>query len=336
MVAATAAIRCMRRNYPDAQIDLLLRPYVRPVIENAIWFNRIIELDDKRGGLFEMLRIAHRLREPAPYDLALLLTHSFRSAFIAWRSKATRRVGHARHGRSWMLSDPVPWPGEGATAKFVAKVEIYSSLMEYLGCVGAREQHPQVFTSEQDEGDCKKLLLKKGWNPERPLFCLVPGAKYGGSKLWPPDRFAAVGEALANRHHMQPVILTGPGEETIGHEIARNIAHQPILFLPKEASFGVVKSAVRRSVLMVCNDTGPRHIAIAYNVPVVVLMGPTDPRVTHSDYARTVILRQNVPCGPCYLRQCPTDHRCMKLITPQMVIDAAEDLLRLYPIEPAQ
>ena len=78
---------------------------------------------------------------------------------------------------------------------------------------------------------------------------------------------------------------------------------------------------------MICNDTGPRHLAIAYNIPVVVLMGPTSPVVTHSDYPRTVILRQDVPCAPCYLRRCPTDHRCMTLITPEMVISAAETLL---------
>ena len=78
---------------------------------------------------------------------------------------------------------------------------------------------------------------------------------------------------------------------------------------------------------MICNDTGPRHLAIAYNVPVVVLMGPTSPSVTHSDYARTAILRQEVPCGPCYRRSCPTDHRCMTLITPERVVAAAESLL---------
>jgi heptosyltransferase-2 len=101
----------------------------------------------------------------------------------------------------------------------------------------------------------------------------------------------------------------------------------PLTFREGEVPFGALKAIVRRCALMICNDTGPRHVAIAYNVPTVVLMGPTDPRVTHSSYPKALILRQDVPCGPCYLRQCPTDHRCMKMITPEMVIDAAKELL---------
>jgi heptosyltransferase-2 len=136
-----------------------------------------------------------------------------------------------------------------------------------------------------------------------------------------------VADALAASRGLQAVVLTGPGEERIGAAIAQAMKRRPISFREGEVSFGALKAIVRRSALMICNDTGPRHLAIAYNVPVVVLMGPTSPIVTDSDYPRTAILRQDVPCGPCYLRHCPTDHRCMMLITPEMVLAAAETLL---------
>jgi len=328
MVAATATVRCVRRNYPDAEIDLLLRPYVWPVIENAPWFNRAIKFDAHRDSLFGAARA---LRKPEPYDLALLMTHSFRSALLAWLARARARVGHRRHGRSFLLTGAVPWPATGPDPRLVPKVVVYRSLLEHLGCEGAADQRPEVFTSAADEESCERLLKAHGRDPARELAAIVPGASYGASKLWPPDRFAVVANRLAAEYGIQLVILAGPGEQAIASEIARYMTDPPIRFAEGEMTFGVLKAVVRRCGVMVCNDTGPRHVAIAYNIPVVTLMGPTSPIVTDSDYERTIIVRQDVPCAPCYLRVCPTNHLCMRRITPEMVYGAAEELLRRYP-----
>jgi heptosyltransferase-2 len=326
MIAATAALRCMRANYPKAHIALLLKAYVRPVIAHAPWADEVVELDP-RGGLAGLLATAKQLRGAPPYDLALLLTQSFNSALIVRLGRAKRQVGHARDGRRLLLTDAPPWPGRGENPRLVPKVQVYSNLLEYLGCSGADDRRPEVFTSPEEEAQAEKLLAERGREAGRPLLAIVPGAAYGASKLWPPARFARVADALAASRRLQAVVLTGPGEEPIGAEIARAMKEPPISFREGEVSFGALKAIVRRSALMICNDTGPRHLAIAYHIPVVVLMGPTSPVVTHSDYLRTTILRQDVPCGPCYRRRCPTDHRCMMLITPEMVIAAAETLL---------
>ena len=342
MIAATAALRCVRANYPKAHIALLLKAYVRPVIAHAPWADEVIEVDP-RGGLTGLLATAKRLRRAPRYDLALLMTQSFNSALTGLLGGVKRRVGHAGDGRSLLLTDAVPWPGQRPNPKLVPKVQVYSSLLEYLGCEGAGDQRPEVFTSPEDEAQADELLAARGRDSRRPLLAIVPGAAYGASKLWPPERFARVADALAASRRFQTVVLAGPGEEAIGQEIAMKMKERPISFRPfelphggpensrmgreGEVSFGALKAIVRRSALMICNDTGPRHLAIAYNVPVVVLMGPTSPIVTDSDYARTTILRQDVPCGPCYRRRCPTDHRCMMLITTEMVIAAVENLL---------
>lgn len=321
MVAATAAVRCVRRNYPSAHISLLLRPYVRPVVENAPWFDEIIEED--AGSILRTGKALRRTR----YDLALLLTHSFRSALTVWLGRAGRRVGHARNARSWLLTDAVPWPGVGPRPDLVSKVAVYRSLLEHLGCAGAEDHHPELFTSAEEEAATEKLLADHGRDPGRPLLIVSPGAAFGSSKLWEPERFAAAADELCRRHGMQAAVLNGPGEESIAMTIARAMKGQPLIFRANEMTFGRLKAIIRRGALMICNDSGPRHVALAYNVPAVVLMGPTSPLVTDSGCTREIILRQDVPCGPCYLRACPTDHRCMKLITPEMVVGAAEELL---------
>jgi heptosyltransferase-2 len=84
----------------------------------------------------------------------------------------------------------------------------------------------------------------------------------------------------------------------------------------------VLKPLVRRAAAMVTPDSGPRHVAVAFGVPTVVLMGPTDPGYTGRNLQRTTILRHDVECGPCHLPVCPLDHRCMTLITVDEVLAA--------------
>ena len=246
MIAATAALRCMRANYPRAHIALLLKAYVRPVIAHAPWADEVIEVDPRGGpsGLFATVR---RLRRAPPYDLALLLTQSFNSALTARLAGAKRRLGHARDGRRLLLTDAAPWPGRGEKPRLVPKVQVYSSLLEYLGCEGARDQRPEVFTAPEDEAQAEKLLAARGRDAGRPLLAIVPGAAYGASKLWPPARFAAVADALAASRRLQAVLLTGPGEEPIGAEIARAMKDRPIAFREGEVPFGALKAIVRRS-----------------------------------------------------------------------------------------
>lgn len=330
MVAATAAIRCLRRNYPNAHLALLLDDYVAGVAEHAPWCDELVRLPKARRTARGFLDAVGRLRARPPDDLALLLTHSFSSALLARLSGARRRVGHARGGRAWLLTDAVPWPRSDVHPVYVPKVELYSDLLRYLGCEGAEDDRPEVFTSAEDEAQAERILVGCGRDPARRLLAVVPGAAYGASKLWPPERFAAAADRLAERHGLQALLVTGPGERAIADDIARRMTSLPLRLPEGGPTFGALKALLRRCALMLCNDTGPRHLGIALDLPVVVLMGPTHPAVTHSRYPKTIILRQDVPCGPCYRRRCPKDHRCMTAITTEAVTAAAEDLIRRF------
>jgi heptosyltransferase II len=93
-------------------------------------------------------------------------------------------------------------------------------------------------------------------------------------------------------------------------------------------SIGALKRIVARSSLMLCNDTGPRHFAAALQIPTVTLFGPTDPIWAQTYSTNEKILRLPVPCGPCQLKQCPIDHRCMKDLTTEMVYNALKEMLQ--------
>jgi heptosyltransferase-2 len=109
---------------------------------------------------------------------------------------------------------------------------------------------------------------------------------------------------------------------------------QPAVDLQRHGlTLGGLKEIVRRCDLMVTNDTGPRHIAAAFDVPVVTLFGPTHPEWTEIYFAKERKLSVQVPCGPCQLKKCPIDLRCMTRLTPAMVYSAATALLPQRPVQ---
>jgi heptosyltransferase II len=321
-VMAGPTLRCLRRSYPDAEITLLTQPYVRKVFDDGPWHNDIIEM----RGLPATVRELRKRR----FDLALLLVHSFRSALTARMARIPRRIGYTRGDQSLLLTDPIAYPRDGRKFALVPKVDLYARLTEYLGCEGWDNKHQELHYSSAQRSAVHELLIAKGAAPEKPLAALVPGAAYGASKYWPAERFAQVADALARRHGMACVVVASPAERAIVEIIRQKMKSPLISFATGEMDLGLLKPLVAACSLMIATDTGPRHYAVAFNVPVAVLMGATDPRKTDSDYPRTVILRHEVECGPCYKRSCPTDHRCMNLITAKETLAAAEDLLTRY------
>ena len=90
----------------------------------------------------------------------------------------------------------------------------------------------------------------------------------------------------------------------------------------------LLKPLIQRCCLLVTNDTGPRHYAVAFDIPVVVIMGPTDPRYTNANLEKTIVLRRDLVCSPCHHKKCALHHSCMAEILPEEVMRAVEQLLR--------
>ena len=102
-------------------------------------------------------------------------------------------------------------------------------------------------------------------------------------------------------------------------------------YLSKPVDLALLKPLIQRCRLLITNDTGPRHYAVAFDVPVIVIMGPTDPRYTHANLEKTIVLRKELACSPCHHKDCSQDHGCMTEISPETVLQAGEQLLQEHP-----
>jgi heptosyltransferase-2 len=283
-----------------------------------------------------LVGVAHRLRKTR-FDWAVLLTNSFRSALLARLAGIPRRIGYDRDGRGLLLTDRLAVERVGGRIAVTRMVDYYGRLAEHLGCKPPGDKL-ELFRGPQSDQAIEQRLGRLGIAERRPLVVISPGASFGASKLWLPERFAALGDWLIEKHDVAVVISCAPGEEGIARHIADLMKRGGHVLDDPVTTLGEFKSLIGRCDLLVNNDTGPRHVAKALDTPVVTIFGPTDPGWTDTDYALERKVLVPVNCGPCQKKVCPLDdpltrHCCMTGVTVEMVAAAAEELLATRQVE---
>ncbi len=365
-VMATPFLRALARVYPGAHIAAVARPLVAPVMAglgvngngSLPWVREVkMYRRGEEGAVVKWMKEQH-------FELGILLPNSFRSAWMMWRGGVKRRLGYARGGRSWLLTDRVKAVPRSAAQREadhkkaeairalggkrvnvgsdfepLPTIEYYLALAEYLGA-GRAQPAMELGITPQEVAEAAGVLAADGALAGAPIVMLVPGANFGSSKCWLPERFAEVADVLADPagpYRARVLLASSPAEMPIVDAILNASKQRDRLKAlaslngGKGVSIGALKELVRRSRLMVCNDTGPRHFAAAFGVPLVTLFGPTDTRWAETYASNERIVRVDVPCGPCQLKKCPIDHRCMRELTTEMVLAAVAELWAAAP-----
>jgi heptosyltransferase-2 len=165
-------------------------------------------------------------------------------------------------------------------------------------------------------------LREVGVRPQAKRVALAPGAAYGSAKCWPAERFAAVADALIDEFGADVILFGASSELEICRQIANRMHHRPVI-LAGQTSIGELPALFSRCSLFVGNDSGAMHVAAAVGVPVVAIFGSTDPQGTAPVTSQKKLVQHRVACSPCFLRECPIDHRCMLRVPVQDVRDAA-------------
>lgn len=329
-VMATASFARVRAAFPGAHITAGMRPYLRPLAAGTSWFDEVVETGKVKGlgGLWREVKTMRQGR----YDLAIVLPNSPVTGLVPFLAGVPLRLGY-RQGRPFLMNlgrraamrrrwfqprlGPRRWP--------TPMPNYYHDLLDDLG-LPAGGLHPQLVVSAADDRWVGEHLRALGIADGTPLLLLVVGANFGASKLWAPERFAAVARHFQERRGMRALVLVGPNEVPLGERIAAAgdaiALSRPVLPLDK------LVALVRRGALMVTGDTGPRHIAVAFDRPVVCMIGPNDPNYTNYCLEHQAVLRKDLPCSPCQRKVCPLGHqRCMQDITVDEVVAAGERLL---------
>lgn len=311
----TPVLRTLHQRFPDAELTVVGRAGVCALLRGLPYVKRLVTIPARPGPLATIM-IGRRLKRHAR-DLAVVLPHSFRAAALAKLSGSKRIVGYARNKRTWLLTDRVEPNVQDGKITPIYMVWEYLDLIQNIAC------EYDGFGIELRADPLAVARIKEHMVGDGPFVGIAPGAAYGPSKRWPVERFAEVADRLSRQVGAQCVLLTGPGEEDTRDQIQK-FARRPLLVCDEGSpTVDTLKATVSCLDLMISNDSGPRHVAIGFNVPTICVMGPTKPVYTEGPYEKGQVVRVDVDCGPCQKPTCTTDHRCMTRIQPEMVVEAA-------------
>ncbi len=323
VVMATPGFRALRERFPDARLALQILPGLAPLLDGAPWFDEVLPLASHRKGTAALLREGRALRGRR-FELGVCLPDSVSSALLMRAAGVERIVGYGRGLRGVLLHDSVPPLSGDDGSPYVPRERHVLGLVAALGG-RAEDVRLELFVTDGEQAEAEAALAAGGLAPDAPMAALAPGASYGSSKCWPAESFAEVADALSERG-ITPVLVGAPSEREISERVVA-AAKRGVLDLTGAISLGALKAVLRRARLLVCNDAGARHVAVAFGTPAVCLFGPTSVEKTKLNLERVKVLTADVACRPCYHRVCPIDHRCMTRILPAEVLAASEGAL---------
>ncbi|MEB2345572.1 MAG: lipopolysaccharide heptosyltransferase II [Deltaproteobacteria bacterium] len=319
VVMATPGLRALRAGRPGAHVAVHVKASLAPLLRGAPWIDEIVPLASAGRGAGALVREGVGLRARR-FELGLCLPDSFSSALLMRCAGVGRIVGHATQGRRVLLHVAVaPRPG------LVPREQQVLDVVAAAGCP-AQGPHLELFVRDEEEQAARHALAAAGIGAGEPLALLAPGASFGPAKRWPPERFAAVGDALAAAG-ARVAVIGAPDEAPLASALAAAM-RAPAALLTGRLDLGALKAVVRRARVLVCNDAGARHVAVAFGVPVLALFGPTSLAKTSWNLERVRAFAADVGCRPCYRRRCPIDHRCMTGIASERVAAAAVEAFR--------
>ena len=323
-ILATPAMRALRERFDDARIFLYASATVRAALEPCDFCDDWIEAKEGQSPY----AVAKRLKEYG-FDIAILFKNSFASAAAVFIARIPIRVGYSREWRGWMLTERLhPERTTGGAFKPVSMVTYYLGLAER---VGADISEKSLILRVDPEAVRKVTrMFPEVCSSRVPLAVLVPGGAFGPSKCWAAERYAALADWLIEKYEAVVVVSVAPTEQE--KEVARKICDASQFKLinlgERPLSMGQLKGLLGLSDVVVCNDTGPRHIAIAMKKNVVTLFGPNDPAWTETGYESEIKIVADVKCAPCQRPECTeTEHWCMKSISVETVKDAVAKVL---------
>ncbi len=322
-ILSIPAIRAIQKHFESSKITFLANPVVRQVLSPSNFNNQWLNLDDRN-----LFALAKKLKAHN-FTHAILLKNSFASALTVFLARIPYRIGYARQGRGYLLTDRL-YPQRLANGKFkpLSMVDYYLAIASWLGA-DTFDRSLELLIDPW-EYDKIKTKLPEVTNRTGPIIVIVPGGAYGPSKFWLPDRFAKTADWLIDNYRATIVISSAPNPEEakIAKQVCTLSNYRFINLAEKPLGLGELKALFSIADLVITNDTGPRHIAIALKRKVITLFGPNDPAWTDTGYENEIQIVGDVPCSPCTRPTCKeSEHFCMQAITVEMVCDAAKKLL---------
>ena len=329
---ATPTLRALRSHFgSEARLVGIMRPYLADLLAGTEWLDeQWFFQPGARESDYRHLPVIRRIRD-AGFEMAVMLPNSLRPAIMSWLGGIPQRMGYVRNGRGPFLTGKVYPALRNGKRVPSPMVDYYLRLAEVAGCP-AESRRLELATVEADERSADEVFSRLGLRADNRLIALNSSGAFGGTKLWPIEHFAALARRIVDELDHDVLVMCGPNEREIARAVAQGSKRARVRSMAEEPmDLGTAKACMRRSRLMVSTDSGPRHVAAAFGVPVITLFGPILPIWSENPTIEAVNLQLDLDCIGCRKGTCPLGHhKCMRDLSVEMVFD---EVLKLIEVE---
>jgi heptosyltransferase-2 len=318
MVMAQGVFKALKRQDPQVSIGVLAPDWTRPLLERMPEVTWSHNMPIGHGALLLKKRYElARYLKSFQYDEAIVLPNSWKSALIPWFASIPKRTGYFGEARLGLLND----------LRFLNKRQYPLMIERFIALAYKKNtkitfpiEFPSLRTAQPAlEKTLEKFLMLP--RQENPILGLCPGAEFGEAKRWPAEYFATVAREKI-KAGWSVWLLGGKNDLPVANVIQEKTGNQCVNFIGKTTLEEAI-DLLSLSSLVLTNDSGLMHIAAALQKPVMALYGSTDPTFTPPLTSFLSIQRLEMPCSPCFERECPLQHHnCMKQLLPEQILKA--------------
>ncbi len=301
-ILTTPVIGILKREFPDARLNVMVGPRARGLLEGAPGIDLIVY--DKLVSAKEKSKLIFRLRKQR-YDLVIDLRNSIFPLLIGTRYRTS------------LLSKPPP--------DIVHMKERHLYKLTSLGI--SVEQAPFfIWIGEGDVSRANELIDRAQIGTGDRLVAISPGAR-SDVKRWFANGFAEVADRLVEKEKVKIVMIGDREDKPLIRKIIQMMRHNPI-DLSGRTNLREMAAVLKRCILHITNDSAPMHMSVALDVPTLAIFGPTNWHKYGPAGSRDVIIHPAAGCSPCEQAQCRyNNHECMKSISPDQVYGTASRML---------
>ncbi|RMA96000.1 lipopolysaccharide heptosyltransferase II [Hydrogenothermus marinus] len=317
LILTTPLIASIKNIFPNSKLHIITKPFGKQVLKNNPYVNKLIIFDKSKDSTLKLIKDLRKEK----YDLAISPHRSHRAAYSLFLAGIPERVGFDKGGFSFLYTKKAKHAFDG-----IHEIDRNFRLLKALDKNISEEnfqRFPQLFLTKEEDQFYKSIGLQ-----DKDYLLIAPGSKWK-TKRWTAKGFADLIKKLYKKENI--VLIGGKEDKQFTDEILKIAQLNPINLVGK-TDLRQTFSLIKHSKGLISNDSAPVHMAVAFNIPVVDIYGPTVKDFGFYPYRNGIIVEiKDLKCRPCGLHghnNCPINtHECMEKITADMVLDALKSLI---------
>jgi heptosyltransferase-2 len=320
MVMAQSLFKVLKTQHQQCQIDVIAPAWAVALVNKMPEVSTAIELPIGHGefALLKRYHIGRGLRNQG-YQRAIVLPGSWKSALIPYFAEIPRRTGYIGECRWGLLNDARKLD----KSRLKRTVDRFVALAADKTDIETSSYKPDCNTPalQADSTHAQQLLQRFHVNQNQaPILALCPGAEYGPAKQWPEQHYAHIAQHYSAQGWT--IWLFGSANDQPVCQQIKRLATVGCNDFSGKTSLPEAIDLLSLTTAVISNDSGLMHVAAALNKPLVAIYGSSDPVATPPLGNQISIVSLDLPCSPCFKRECRYGHRhCLTQIEPTLVID---------------